>query len=79
MDAHPDVDFVTGRTDVMPGEELTARPVAVKQDLEAAAFAGDARSDHIGHGANLVVRRRALEAVRGFDERLGPGTPLHAF
>ncbi|MCU1460285.1 MAG: glycosyltransferase family 2 protein [Acidimicrobiales bacterium] len=28
----------------------------------------------IGHGANLACRRDAFVAVRGFDERLGPGT-----
>jgi glycosyltransferase involved in cell wall biosynthesis len=28
----------------------------------------------LGHGANLAVRRDALEAVGGWDERLGPGT-----
>ena len=27
----------------------------------------------IGHSANLAVRREALEAIGGFDERLGPG------
>ncbi|MCU1601853.1 MAG: glycosyltransferase family 2 protein [Frankiales bacterium] len=29
----------------------------------------------LGHGANMAVRRRSLEAVDGWDERLGPGTP----
>lgn len=28
----------------------------------------------LGHGANLAVRRSALEIVGGWDERLGPGT-----
>jgi glycosyltransferase involved in cell wall biosynthesis len=28
-----------------------------------------------GHGANVAVRREALETVDGWDERLGPGTP----
>jgi hypothetical protein len=30
------------------------------------------------HGAAMGVSRRALEAVGGFDERLGPGTPIRA-
>jgi glycosyltransferase involved in cell wall biosynthesis len=29
----------------------------------------------LGHGANLAARRTALEAVAGWDERMGPGTP----
>jgi len=29
---------------------------------------------HIGHASNMAVRRSALEAVGGFDERMGPGT-----
>jgi hypothetical protein len=29
------------------------------------------------HGASFAVRREALEAVGGFDERLGPGAPAH--
>ena len=32
----------------------------------------------IGTGANLAFRRAALEAVDGFDESLGPGTPIGA-
>ena len=76
--AHPDIDFVTGRIGLMAGDERVARPVAIKQDVDPKTFDRDARSDRIGHGANLVVRRRALDAVGGFDERLGPGTPLHA-
>lgn len=32
----------------------------------------------IGSGASLAVRRDVLHAVGGFDERLGPGTPIGA-
>jgi len=32
----------------------------------------------IGHSANLAVRRDALDAVGGFDERLGPGARVPA-
>jgi glycosyltransferase involved in cell wall biosynthesis len=76
--AHPDVDFMTGTTDFLPGEEFTSRPVAIKKDLEPQRFTAGARADLIGHGANLAVRRSALARVGGFDERLGPGTPLRA-
>ena len=37
-----------------------------------------ARPWDIGHSANLAVRRRALDAVGGFDERLGPGARVPA-
>jgi GT2 family glycosyltransferase len=33
------------------------------------------RGGDLGTGANIAVSRRAFEAVGGFDERLGPGTP----
>jgi GT2 family glycosyltransferase len=29
---------------------------------------------HVGHGSNMAVRRSALDAVGGWDDRLGPGT-----
>lgn len=32
----------------------------------------------IGMGANFAARRRALDAIGGFDELLGPGTWLHS-
>jgi GT2 family glycosyltransferase len=32
----------------------------------------------LGHGANMVFRREALEAIGRFDERLGAGTPLRS-
>ena len=32
----------------------------------------------LGHGANLAVRRGRLEAVGGYDERLGPGATFRA-
>jgi glycosyltransferase involved in cell wall biosynthesis len=75
---HPDVDFFTGRTDFVPGEEFTSRSVAIKKDAEPELFVGYARSDLMGHGANLFMRRRALAITGGFDDLLGPGTALPA-
>jgi GT2 family glycosyltransferase len=67
------VDFVTGRVVVPPGQERAERPVAVSgrsvRERLHPGLAGD-----LGAGANLAVRRRALIAVGGFDETLGPGS-----
>ncbi len=73
--AHPDVAFFTGWIGVPEGQGDSPRLVATKLDPEPA------RLDHsthgnLGHSANLVVRRRALEAVGGFDEAMGAGGPF---
>ena len=67
------VAFVCGRVDVPPEQRSRERPVAVTPDVPETLL--DARSTHLlGVSANLVVRRDVLQAVGGFDERLGPGT-----
>ena len=76
LEAHPEVDFVAGK--LVAGGHGTRWPVSVKASAAAETFAGSDRADGIGHGANLAVRDRALLAVGGFDDRLGPGTPLHS-
>ena len=70
--ADPAVGLVTGRvlTDVP-----TSAPLSVTTERQSRALSVD---DVVGHGANAAVRRRALEQVGGFDESLGPGTPLRA-
>lgn len=75
--AHPEAAFFTGRVSVPPSGPPVSRPVAVL-DRDEPAVIDAASTGSLGHGANLVVRRAALEAVGGFDERLGPGTRLHA-
>lgn len=69
------VAFACGRVAVPPGQEGVERPVAVTPDVPEQPI-GPSRV--IGVSANLVVRRDALVASAGFDERLGPGTSLPA-
>jgi GT2 family glycosyltransferase len=73
----PQIAFVTGRLDLPPGLDWTDVPIAVI-DRDGAALLDASTADLIGHSANLAVRRPALEAVDGFDERLGAGADLRA-
>jgi glycosyltransferase involved in cell wall biosynthesis len=68
-EALPGVDLVCGRVAVPVDQQGVERPVAVTPDVPRQLL-GELR----GVSANLAVRRTALEAVGGFDERLGPGT-----
>jgi GT2 family glycosyltransferase len=71
------VAFVTGRLGLEPNGAPVERPVAFLDAPHARVVDRDAVRD-IGHGANLAVRRAALEAVGGFDEAFGPGAPFPA-
>lgn len=68
----PSVGLVTGR--VLP-DGATAAPLSLTLEERSRDLTSDAL---IGHGANAAFRRAALDAVGGFDEQLGPGTPLRA-
>jgi glycosyltransferase involved in cell wall biosynthesis len=48
--------------------------LSVLEDRVARDYAPGGDPALLGHGANLAVRRAALHAVGGWDERLGPGT-----
>jgi glycosyltransferase involved in cell wall biosynthesis len=74
--ASPDVAFMTGRIGLKPEQAGTERPVALIDDDEARAIDAGARGT-LGHSANMVVRRDALERVGGFDHLLGAGGELH--
>jgi GT2 family glycosyltransferase len=74
---HADTAFVMGRIDVPPEQAGYSRPVSIKDDPEPAVLTAVTRGT-LGHSANMAVRRRAFEAVGGFDEALGPGRPLPA-
>lgn len=68
-----DVTFACGRVAVPPAQLGVERPVAITPDVPETRL--DRHSPEVlGVSANLVVRREVLDAVGGFDERLGPGT-----
>ncbi|HVT21870.1 MAG TPA: glycosyltransferase [Mycobacteriales bacterium] len=69
----PDVEFVTGRVVVPADQQDAERPVAITSRTEREVLHAGLSGD-LGASANLAVRRRALQAVGGFDETLGPGS-----
>jgi GT2 family glycosyltransferase len=70
------VDGVTGRVLPLPGEGVA---VSSRTSTERRTFSGPGQTPwDIGTGGNLALRRSAFEAVGGFDEALGPGTPARA-
>ncbi len=71
---NPDVSFMTGRLRLT---HPTERPVAVFDEESPIPITRET-FDALGHGANLAVRREALEVVGGFDESLGPGARWEA-
>lgn len=71
-DAIVGADVVCGGVAVPPEQLGAERPVAVTPDVPGQVI--DATDRLRGVSANLAVRRAALLAVGGFDERLGPGT-----
>jgi GT2 family glycosyltransferase len=74
---HPNAAFLTGRVEVPPDQVGYSRPVSIKADPEPAPLTASTRGT-LGHSANVAVRRAAFNRVGGFDEGLGPGTPLPA-
>lgn len=70
-----DAAYVTGR--IGPPKTPSKYLIAQKTDEESVWLTGEVR-EVPGHAANLAVRRSALVDVNGFDEQLGPGTPLRA-
>jgi GT2 family glycosyltransferase len=70
-------DGVTGRVLPLPGEGGVA--VSSRTSTTRRTFSGPGQTPwDIGTGGNLALRRSAFEAVGGFDEVLGPGTPARA-
>lgn len=75
--ADPSIGFVTGRVTVPQDQRDHQRTVAIKDDAVGHRLDRHTRAP-LGASANLAVRRRALEAVGGFDEAMGGGARFQA-
>lgn len=73
-----DPAFVTGRVLADGGAGRARLTLSVHDADEPADLHAGTDPSTIGHGANMAWRRFALAALGGFDEELGPGTPLRA-
>ena len=71
----PELAFVSGR---VVADREDGPVVAVKDDADPRRVQGDADPTGVGHGADMFFRRVALDAIGGFDERLGAGSALRA-
>ena len=71
----PGVGFMTGRA---MADRVGRISVSCKLDEEPLHIAAAADPFSIGVGANMAMRRIALEGVGGFDERLGAGARIRA-
>ena len=70
--AQPGVSFATGWIGIPPGQEDVPGPLPLMVDPQPRQLTVDTEGA-FGAGANWGAHRAALEAVAGFDERLGPG------
>jgi hypothetical protein len=77
MAAGPGLAFVTGRLEAPDGQSGVVHPVALQTELVPTAIDLDTVVS-VGHGANILIRRAALERTGGFDEEFGPGATLRA-
>jgi glycosyltransferase involved in cell wall biosynthesis len=77
MSAVPSLAFVTGRLEAPDGEVEASHPVALQTELVPSVIDRNTVVS-AGHGANVLIRRAALERTRGFDEEFGPGATFRA-
>lgn len=73
--ADANIGFVTGRIDEAAASHV---PALAQKKEELAAVLDPESDDVLGHSANLVVRRSALDRIGGFDELLGAGGRFRA-
>lgn len=78
FEAEPDVMMACGRVLLWDPAHTGTTPAAIHPATTRAVFRRGADPSSLGSGNNVAFRRAALSAVGGYDERLGPGTPLLA-
>lgn len=74
----PTLDATTGRVLGLGPETPGMHAVSSRTDQRHRTYAGRTLPWRVGTGGNLAVRREAMERVKGFDPRLGPGSPGEA-
>jgi GT2 family glycosyltransferase len=71
----PDVDFISGR--VRGDNASAAWEAALNEPERLQVLSGRwTKPERIGFSVCMVVRRSLVERLGGWDERLGPGSPL---
>ena len=75
FDAHNELGAVTGPVLPLPADDPKLVPVSSRRSPLVRTFLGRHVPWEVGSGNNFAVRREWLDAVRGNDERLGPGSP----
>jgi GT2 family glycosyltransferase len=68
-------DAVTGRVLPLGPERPGFYAVSLRESTTAALYSTPTLPWSVGSGGNAAVRRRWLERIGGFDERLGAGSP----
>ena len=71
----PKADGVTGSILTLPGEPSGLFPVSIRTTRKSMTFQGRSLPWHVGSGGNFAIRRNWLHGIRGYDERLGAGSP----
>lgn len=69
---YPNAAFITGRISALATPQRSHGNVAVKDDPTPALLDRNTRND-MGHGASILVRTSALDAIGGWDEAMGVG------
>jgi len=76
FDERPELTAVCGRILPLGKPVPGAAPAAVVPYTEAVDLPPDDDPSRYGAGGNFAVRREAVLAAGGYDEHLGPGTPV---
>jgi GT2 family glycosyltransferase len=78
MDAFPHIAGVTGS--ILPFEQASTGlfPISIRTRPQSKTFQGRTLPWHVGSGGNFAIKRNWLLQVRGYDERLGVGSPGQA-